>query len=157
MKPLYSFAFVISILVALWVFISIGNPALHLNPWIGLIAWSAYFAGGGTWQVAKNTFFAGIVGILLTALTLYGVNALGGSLQTMMILIPILAFALVVMSQISSLAFTPAAFLAAAAFFGSGGNVDSTILFIILSWIAGICLGIASINIDKLFHEPAQG
>lgn len=149
MKPLYKLALIIAILVAIWVYITLGNPQLKLNPWVGFVGWAAYFAAGGNMQAAKCSLLAGITAILLTAVTLYSVQIVGGGLLAMMILFPILAFTLVAMAQFTSLSYTPGAFLGASCFFGTGGNVDITIVYVILSWVAGIGLGIATINLDK--------
>lgn len=150
MKSIYKTALIISVLVAVWVYITIGYPHLNLIPWVGFVAWAAYFAAGGTTKAAKCSFIAGVVAILLTAFILYMVKLAGGSLTSMLILIPILSFILVSMAQFKNLSYTPGAFLGAACFFGTGGNVDQSILFILLSWISGIILGIVSVNLDKL-------
>ncbi len=47
MKILHALAFSIAILVAAWVYLSVGNPDLGFNPWIGFVAWAAFFAAGG--------------------------------------------------------------------------------------------------------------
>ena len=67
----------------------------------------------------------------------------------MIVLISILGFVLVAMADISMLAYTPAAFLGAACFFGSGGNVDASIVFVLLSWVAGVGLGFVSEQFGK--------
>ena len=41
MKILHALAFSIALLVAAWVYLSVGNPALGFNPWIGFVAWAA--------------------------------------------------------------------------------------------------------------------
>ena len=153
MKPIFFLAAIIAGLVAIWTYISIGIPELHLIPWIAFVAWAAYFAGGGTALAAKNSLSAGIVAIFLAAVTLYLINIMGGGLYIMMVLFPIMAFLLVIMARVGGLTYTPAAFLGAASFFGNGGMVDITILYVISSWIAGIGLGIATIAINRLLNK----
>lgn len=149
MKPLYKLALIISALVGLWVYLSIGNPHLNLSPWVGFVAWATFFAAGGTASAFKNSFIVGTASILLTAVTLYIISLVGGSLLSMLLLVPVLSFILVVMSQKSCLAYTPGAFLGAACYFGAGSNFDISILYVILSWTAGITLGLASVSLDK--------
>lgn len=149
MKLLHSLALSIALLVGLWVYLSVGNPGFNLNPWIGFVAWAAFFAAGGTNDGAKKSLAAGLAAILLTAITLYGVQLVGGGLTAMIVLISILGFVLVAMADISMLAYTPAAFLGAACFFGAGGKIDSSIVFVLLSWVAGVGLGFVSEQFGK--------
>ena len=153
MKILYSLALSIALLVGFWVYVSVGNPSLNLSPWIGFVAWAAFFAAGGATTGAIKSLAAGSTAILLTALTLYCVHLLGGGLMTMILLISILGFVLVAMAEFSILAYTPAAFLGAACFFGSGGALDVNITFVLLTWLVGIGLGFVS---EKLGHSMAK-
>lgn len=156
MKRLHALALSIAALVALWVYLSIGLPRLQFSPWIGFVAWAAFFAaGGGSGGVARS-LVAGLAGVLLTALTMAGVQQAGGGLTALLLLVPVLAFVLVAMARWPALAFTPAAFLGAAAFFGSGGKPDLSILFVSLTWIAGVLLGYASEWLGaRIPQEPA--
>jgi hypothetical protein len=149
MKTLHSLALSIAVLVGFWVYLSVGNPNLNLSPWIGFVAWAAFFAAGGAREGAIKSLAAGITAVLLTALTLFGVQLLGGGLMTTIILISILGFVLVAMADFPVLAFTPAAFLGAACFFGSGGALDVNIFFVLMTWAAGIGLGFISEKIGK--------
>lgn len=156
MKLLHALAFSIALLVALWVYLSIGLPALRFSPWIGFVAWAAFFAAGGGVAAIGSAMAAGIAGILLTAATMFGVQQFGGGLPALLVLVPVLAFVLVAMADLRALAYTPAAFLGAASFFGSGGQPDLSILFVSLSWGAGVLLGFASEWFGKrLAREPA--
>lgn len=155
MKFLHALGVCIAALVALWVYLSIGLPDLKFNPWIGFVAWAAYFAaGGGTSGFAKS-LGAGIIAILLTAATMAGVQAAGGGLAALVILVALLAFVLVAMADIPALSYTPAAFLGAAAFFGAGGKPDSTILFVSITWLAGLILGFVSEACGKKLTKSA--
>ncbi|ABM60635.1 DUF1097 family protein [Verminephrobacter eiseniae] len=147
MKQLHALALSIAVLVAVWVYVSIGLPDLKFSPWIGFVAWAAFFAAGGGKGGARHSLGAGLAGVLLTALTMAGVQQAGGDLTALLLLlllVPVLAFVLVAMAQMPLLAYTPAAFLGAAAFFGSGGKPDLSIAFVSLTWIAGVLLGYAS-------------
>lgn len=144
MKLLHALALSIALLVALWVYLSIGLPALGLTPWIGFVAWAAYFAAGGTAAAWWRSASAGLAGILLTALTMWAVGQLGGGLWALLALVPVLAFVLVAMADLRALSFTPAAFLGAASFFGSGGVPDLSIVHVSLTWLAGALFGHAS-------------
>lgn len=150
MKSIYKTSLIVSILVATWVYISIGHPQLKFIPWVGFVAWAAYFAAGDTRQAAKFTLLAGCMGIFVAVITLLLVQIAGSSLTSMLILFPVLSFILVSMAQLKSLSYTPGAFLGAACLFGTGGIVDSSILFLLTSWAAGIFLGIASVTLDQV-------
>lgn len=155
MKPLMALALSIAALVALWVYLSIGVPTLKLIPWIGFVAWATFFAaGGGTAAIARSLVPA-IAAVLLTAATLYAVGLSGGGLIAMIVLIAILAFVLVAMAGHASLAYTPAAFLGAATYFGSGGKIDASIAFVIITWIAGVAFGYVSESFGKRLARTA--
>ncbi len=155
MKLLHSLAASVAALVALWVYLSVGNPSLKLTPWIGFVGWAAFFAAGGGPEGVMKSLGAGLAGILLTALTLYGVALLDGELIALIGLATVLAFVLVAMADIAILAFTPAAFLGAASFFGSGGKIDMSIAFVAMTWIAGVVFGFASETIGKRLARTA--
>lgn len=155
MKMLHALGLSIALLVGLWVYISIGMPDLGFYPWIGFVAWAAFYAAGGGRDGVFKPLAASTVAILLTALTMFAVGEAGGGLAAMIGLIAVLAFVLVVLSDVAVLSYTPAAFLGAATYFGSGGKVDESILFVILSWVAGLALGYASEALGKMMAKPA--
>lgn len=155
MKMLHALGLSIALLVGLWVYISIGMPNLGFYPWIGFVAWAAFYAAGGGRDGVFKPLAASTVAILLTALTMFAVGEAGGGLAAMIGLIAVLAFVLVVLSDVAALSYTPAAFLGAATYFGSGGKVDESILFVILSWVAGLALGYASEALGKMMAKPA--
>ncbi|MGH8061686.1 MAG: DUF1097 domain-containing protein [Pseudoxanthomonas sp.] len=144
MKPLIALAVSIAVLVALWVYLSIGLPSLQLIPWIGFVAWATFFAAGGGRTAITQALPPAIAGVLLTALTMFGVGHAGGGLSALIVLVAVLAFVLVAMAGHKALAYTPAAFLGAASYFGSGGKVDESILFVAASWIVGMAFGYVS-------------
>jgi hypothetical protein len=155
MKILHALAFSIALLVAAWVYLSVGNPNLGFNPWIGFVAWAAFFAAGGGGSGLSKALGAGLAGILLTAVTLAGVQAMGGGLGPLIVLVAVLAFVLVAMADIGALSYTPAAFLGAASFFGSGGKIDLSIALVALTWIAGLAFGYVSESVGKKIARPA--
>ncbi|MBN9695491.1 MAG: DUF1097 domain-containing protein [Zoogloea sp.] len=155
MKLLHALALSIALLVALWVYLSVGNPGLNFNPWIGFVAWAAYFAAGGGGEGTRKAMAAGVAGIVLTAGTLFGVQVLGGGITALVVLVAALAFVLVAMADIPLLAYTPAAFLGAASFFGSGGKIDTGIAFITLTWIVGVVFGYTSEQVGKRLAHSA--
>ena len=149
MKLLHALAVSIALLVGLWVYVSIGLPDLKFYPWIGFVAWAAFFAGGGGGAGFVKPLGASVAGILLTAATMYGVGLAGGGLTAIIILVSILALILVLIADISYFSYTPAAFLGAATFFGSGGKPDESIIYVVLSWLAGLTLGYVSEVLGK--------
>ncbi len=154
MKVLHALGVSIALLVAVWVYVSIGLPQLKLYPWIGFVAWAAFYAAGGGLAGIKKPLGSSTAGILLTALTMYAVAQAGGSLVALMLLVAILAFALVAIADIGIFSYTPAAFLGAATYFGSGSKLDESIAFVILSWIAGLLLGYLSEALGMKMARP---
>lgn len=155
MKLLHALALSIAALVALWVYISIGRPELRFSPWIGFVAWAAFFAAGGGVQGTIKSTAGGIAAILLTAATMAAVAGLGGGLPWLIGLVAVLAFVLVAMADVPLLSYTPAAFLGAASFFGAGGKADETILIVAITWLAGVALGYASELMGKRIAKSA--
>lgn len=156
MKLLHALALSIAALVALWVYLSIGRPELGFNPWIGFVAWAAFFAAGGGTPGALKAVAGGLAAIALTAATMAAVAAMGGGLPWLIGLVAVLAFVLVAMADIPPLAYTPAAFLGAASFFGAGGKADHTVLIVSITWLAGVGFGFASEHMGKRFaRSPA--
>lgn len=154
MKITHALGTSIALLVAFWVYVSIGHPELNLYPWIGFVAWAAFFAAGGGAAGVGKPLAASTAGVALTALTMYAVAQSGGGLIALMVLVAILAFVLVVISEIGVFSYTPAAFLGAASYFGSGSKIDESIAFVILSWLAGLLLGYASEVIGNKIARP---
>lgn len=154
MKLLHALGVSIAILVGVWVYVSIGLPQLRFYPWIGFVAWAAFYAAGGGGAGFGKPLAASTAGILLTAATMYAVAQAGGGLIAMIVLVSILAFVLVAIADVAALAYTPAAFLGAATFFGSGGQPDESVLFVILSWVAGLALGYVSERFGRKLARP---
>jgi len=153
MKITHALGTSIALLVAFWVYVSIGLPELKLYPWIGFVAWAAFFAAGGGRAGIVKPLAASAAGIALTALAMYAVGQSGGSLVALMLQVAVLAFVLVAISDIGLFSYTPAAFLGAATYFGSGSKIDESIAFVMLSWVAGLLLGFAS---EAIGHKIAR-
>jgi hypothetical protein len=134
MKPLFALAVSIALLVALWVYVSIGLPSLQLIPWIGFVAWATFFAAGGGRAAIVQSLPPAIAGVLLTALTMFGVANAGGGLSALIVLVAVLAFVLVAVSGLVN------AYLR----LGGLGNLTSTYgLLVIGKATALIVLGVA--------------
>jgi hypothetical protein len=157
MKILHALGVSIALLVGVWVYVSIGLPGLKLYPWIGFVAWAAFYAAGGGSAGVIKPLGAAAAGVGLTVLTMYAVGQAGGGLIALIVLVAVLAFALVAIADIGTFSYTPAAFLGAATYFGSGAKIDESIIFVMLSWIAGLVLGYASEAFGKKIAraEPA--
>lgn len=154
MKILHALGVSIALLVAVWVYVSIGLPELKLYPWIGFVAWAAFFAAGGGRAGVVKPLAASAAGIGLTAVTMFAVAQVGGSLVALMALVALLAFVLVAIADIGFFSYTPAAFLGAATYFGSGSKLDDSIAFVMLSWVAGLLLGYLSELIGMKIARP---
>jgi len=85
---------------------------------------------------------------------IHGLEESGG-ITALVVLVAALAFVLVAMADIPLLAYTPAAFLGAASFFGSGGKIDTGIAFITLTWIVGVVFGYTSEQVGKRLAHSA--
>jgi hypothetical protein len=155
-KILHALGVSIGLLVAVWVYVSIGLPGLKLYPWIGFVAWAAFYAAGGGSAGVIKPLGASAAGVGLTVLTMYAVGQAGGGLVALIVLVAVLAFVLVAIADIGTFSYTPAAFLGAATYFGSGAKLDDSIIYVLLSWIAGLLLGYASEALGKKIARPAE-
>lgn len=155
MKLLHALALSIALLVALWVYLSIGLPGLKLNAWIGFVAWASFFAAGGGGSALYKAGIPAFAAIVLTALTMHLVGAAGGGLAALIALVAVLAFVLVAMADITALSYTPAAFLGAATFFGAGGEPLEKLVAVSLTWVVGLTFGYASESVGKKLTRPA--
>lgn len=155
MKPLHATAFSVALLVGVWVYLSVGLPNLHLIPWIGFVAWAAFFAAGGERAGIAKAAVAGLTGMILTFITLLTVQFSGGGISTLVVSVTLLALVLVAMADVPALAFTPGAFLGAACFFGSSSKLDFSALAVAATWAAGIAFGYASEYFGKTIARPA--
>ena len=151
MKLLHALAVSIALLVAFWVYVAVGNGLGNFGfiPWIGFVAWAAFFAAGGGKDGFLKPLQSGLAGILLTSLCMYGVAQAGGGLTAAIVLIAILAAVLVLIADIGIFSYTPAAFLGAASFFGSMKPDGDLTLYVVTSWIAGLILGYVSEALGK--------
>ena len=82
-------------------------------------------------------------------------HAMHRDLPALIGLVTVLAFVLVAMADLSLLAYTPAAFLGAACFFGSGAKLEEGFAFVVLTWVAGVLFGLVSEQLGKRLAKPA--
>lgn len=150
MKQLVTLGFSAGIMVALLMWVSTGLPALGIIPWVCLISAGAYFTAGGGLAGLKDPMLAGTMAILLTTVTLFLVAKLGGGVEVLAPLVGLLAFSIVILSRISLFSYIPAAFMAASAYVGAGGDFDLTIIYVIASWGVGLLLAWAIDNLSRI-------
>lgn len=157
MKSLFMLGISAAGVVAVLMWVSTAVPSLGLIPWVSLISAGAYFtAGGGRSGIAKP-FWAGLIGVVLTAVALYCIALLGGGLWLVVGGVAFLAFAIVMSSGIALFAYVPATFMAASAFVGAGGTADMTVVYVAFSWAIGLVLAWVIDNFSKvLIGDPAN-
>lgn len=147
----------IGVLIAAWVYVSVGMTELGLIVWAGIIAWGTFYAAGGGVDGLKKTIGSNLAGNFWAAVALYLAAMLGGGLITLSIAFGIAAFIFCVQSKIPLLAFIPGAFLGAATWVGvdvagaggDGGVVDMADVMIPVSMVVGAVLGFISEAVGK--------
>ncbi len=149
MNPLLALAFSASLLVGLFMFVSVGVPALGLVAWISLISAGAYFTAGGGVSGLLKPMGAGALGIALTVAALWSVGMLGGGTTALVLIVALLAFSIVLASGIPWFSYVPASFMAASAYVGAGGKPEVA-GYVVLSWAAGLLLAWGIDNLSKI-------
>ncbi|MGB8339050.1 MAG: DUF1097 domain-containing protein [Burkholderiales bacterium] len=144
MGLLTALGIVIGILVAIWVYVSVGMSALGLTVWVGVIGWATFYAAGGGIAGLKKGLACNVAGALLAALSAWLAGMIGGGLITLCIVLAIAVFVMCVMAKVDLLSFIPGSFLGAASFFGTGGKLDSTLVMVLVSLLCGLVLGYIS-------------
>lgn len=139
------------VLVAGWVYLSNGYPALRITGWVGLISTAALFLTGGGIEGFKKSLGTGVVGIGLAALAVLLLDAVGGGLVATIVVLSVLAFLLVVISPLPGMSTTAVSFLGACCFIAAGVEADESALFVIWSWVAGLVLGLGVGELAKRF------
>jgi len=124
-------------------------PVLGLIAWVSLISAGAYFSAGGGVDGLVKPMAAGTLGVIFTVVALYAIGALGGGTTPFVLTVTLLAFLIVMSSGIQLFSNIPAAFMAAAAYVGAGGKIDSSIVFVLVSWGAGLVLAFGIDNLSK--------
>lgn len=149
MKAIVFLAFSAAISVGCLMWISGAAPSLGLIPWISLISAGAYFTAGAGYDGLVKPMAAGSLGIVLTAVALSIIAQLGGGLMLTVFVVASLAFIIVLFSGIPLFAHIPSAFMAASTYVGAGGSWSFTLLFIIVSWAAGLLLAWIIDNLSR--------
>lgn len=129
--------------------ISGAAPQLGLIPWISLISAGAYFTAGAGYDGLVKPMAAGTLGILLTAVALTAIGALGGSLAVTATIVALLAFTIIMSSRVPLFAHVPSAFMAASTYVGAGGSWSLVLVFIIASWGVGLLLAWIIDNLSR--------
>ena len=152
MRSLIALAISAAALVAVLMWVSVAAPSLGLIPWVSLISAGAYFTAGGGKDGILKPLWAGLLGVVLTALALYVIGRLGGSLGILVVGVALLAFFIVMSSGVALFAYVPATFMAASAFVGAGGKADMTVVFVGVSWAIGLLLAWAIDNLSRVLN-----
>lgn len=144
MGLLTALGIVIGLLVAVWVYVSVGVPSLGLIVWVGVIGWASFYAAGGGVTGLKKAIACNLAGAIIAGIAATLAGVIGGGLITLCILLAIAVFIMCVMAKVDILSFIPGSFLGAAAFFGSGVKLDASIVMLLVSLICGVVLGYVS-------------
>ena len=150
MKMLFALGLSAGILVGCYMWLSLAVPVLGLITWISLISAGAYFYAGTGIKGLVDPMAAGVSGVLFTVIALYLIGVFGGGIMPFTIIVALLAFSIVMFSGVPLFSDIPAAFMAAAAYVGSGGGLDSSIFFVLSSWAGGLVLAFGIDKFSKL-------
>lgn len=140
---LFPLSLSIGILAGIWTYLSV---LLGLLTWPAFIGWAIFFFAGGNKEALTKAFPPLLVGLILGYLTVLANTALSGDTLILSILVVILAFIMTFMMNVPILATAPAAFAAAATYFGVGDPLKAGIPLII-----GLLLGYISVWLPGLF------
>jgi Protein of unknown function (DUF1097) len=154
MGLLTALGIVIGILVAIWVYISVGIPSLGLIVWVGVIGWATFYAAGGGMAALKKGIVCNIAGAVIAGIAATVAGMLPGGLITLCLLLAVAVFIMCVMAKVDLLSFIPGSFLGAAAFFGSGVKLDASIVMLLVSLVCGVVLGYISEAGAKAIAKP---
>jgi hypothetical protein len=150
MRAIFLLGISAAVSVGCLMWISGAAPSLGLIPWISLISAGAYFTAGAGYDGLVKPMAAGTLAIVLTAVALSIIAQLGGGLMTTVFVVASLAFTIILFSGIPWFAHIPSAFMAAATYVGAGGSWSLSLLFIIVSWAAGLLLAWIIDNLSRL-------
>lgn len=144
MGLLTALGIVIGLLVAVWVYVSVGIPSLGLIVWVGVIGWASFYAAGGGIAGLKKAAVCNVLGAIIAAIAATLAGAIGGGLLVLCALLFVAVFIMCVMAKVDILSSIPSSFLGAAAFFGSGVKLDASIAMLLVSLVCGSVLGYIS-------------
>lgn len=145
---LFPLSLSIGVLAGIWTYISI---VCGLLTWPAFIGWAIFFFLGGNKEALVKAFPTVLAGLVLGYLTVAVNTYFSGSTLLLSILVVILAFIMTFMMNLPILAAAPAAFAAAATFFGVGDPIKAAIPLII-----GLCLGYISVWIPEKLVKPGS-
>jgi hypothetical protein len=158
MDALVALGISIGVLIAAWVYVSVGMPELGLIVWAGIVAWATFYAAGGGSGGLQKAIASNLAGNFWAAVALYVFAMVGGgSVVILAIIFGIVALIICVQSKISLLSFIPGAFLGAATWVGvdvagaanDGGVVNMADVMIPVSMVVGAILGYVSEAVGK--------
>ncbi len=142
---LFPLSLSIGILAGIWFYLSV---VLGLLAWPAFVGWALFFLAGGNKEALVKALPPVLVGLVLGYLTVFANTALKGDTLVLSILVVILAFVMTFMMNIPWLATAPAAFAAAAVYFGIGDPIKAGVPLIL-----GLFFGIVSVWIPGLFTK----
>lgn len=148
MKKLIPVALSCGLIAALWV---TGSTNLQLGTFAGFLAWSTYFAVGGT----TDTFFKGLIsnisgivwGFVVVSLTSLLTPYLGAMLA-MALATAFGSIMVVLQSHINILSYIPGTFIGLSAFFAT----DSQFVTTLVAMVIGAFLGVLSEKLSTLLN-----
>jgi hypothetical protein len=158
MDSLVALGISIGVLIAAWVYVSVGMPELGLIVWAGIVAWATFYATGGGSNGLQKAIASNLAGNFWAAVALYVAAMVApGNVVALSIIFGIVAFIFCVQAKIPLLAFIPGAFLGAATWVGvdvagasaDNGAFNTTDLMISASMVVGAILGYVSEAVGK--------
>ena len=158
MDSLVALGISIGVLIAAWVYVSVGMPELGLIVWAGIVAWATFYAAGGGSNGLQKAIASNLAGNFWAAVALYVAAMVApGNLVALSIIFGIIAFIFCVQAKIPLLAFIPGAFLGAATWVGvdvagasaDNGAFNTADLMISASMVVGAILGYVSEAVGK--------
>jgi hypothetical protein len=156
MKAVFLLGISAALAVGCMMLISGAAPQLGLIPWISLISAGAYFTAGAGIDGLGKPMAAGALGIVLTAIALSILGTLGGGIALTALIVAGLAFTIVMFSGVPLFAHVPSAFMAASAYVGAGGSWGVVLVFITMSWAAGLGLAWIIDNLSQALNSASQ-
>jgi hypothetical protein len=156
MKAVFLLGISAALAVGCMMLISGAAPQLGLIPWISLISAGAYFTAGAGIDGLVKPMAAGALGIVLTAIALSILGTLGGGIALTALIVAGLAFTIVMFSGVPLFAHVPSAFMAASAYVGAGGSWGVVLVFITMSWAAGLGLAWIIDNLSQALNSASQ-
>jgi Protein of unknown function (DUF1097) len=143
MGLLTALGIVIGLLVAVWVYVSVGMAGLGLTVWAGVIGWASFYAASGGVTGIKKAIACNIAGAVLAAISAWLAGQMGGALPVLCAILAVAVFIMCVMAKVDLLSFIPGSFLGAAAYFASGAKPEG-LAMLLVSLVCGAVLGYVS-------------